>query len=192
LSGIGNTLKNLFVNLRRLQRSANTVVKNILRGGGLVASARQRVNNDSTIMSKRLRDSAWNAERLSHRQSDPQNGHVALTVLTASKLKEKRPVYNLSVMGAHEFFANGILVHNCDSTRFLLASQSFGPAARMMNQAEKIQSLIPEGYTRTELAKTEMHPNQQHLTAEMAEMLAKRTFALRKPPLVDQFGQPLS
>lgn len=25
------------------------------------------------------------------------------------------PVFNLSVKGAHEFFANGILVHNCDA-----------------------------------------------------------------------------
>lgn len=28
------------------------------------------------------------------------------------------PVYNLSVEGAHEFFANGILVHNCDATAY--------------------------------------------------------------------------
>lgn len=28
--------------------------------------------------------------------------------------EKKEPVYNLSVEGTHEFFANGILVHNCD------------------------------------------------------------------------------
>jgi hypothetical protein len=32
--------------------------------------------------------------------------------------KEKRPVYNLTVSGAHEFYANGILVSNCDDLRY--------------------------------------------------------------------------
>jgi hypothetical protein len=27
-----------------------------------------------------------------------------------------RPVYNLKVDGEHEFFANGLLVHNCDAS----------------------------------------------------------------------------
>lgn len=29
--------------------------------------------------------------------------------------KGQKPVYNLSVDGAHCFYANGVLVHNCDS-----------------------------------------------------------------------------
>lgn len=32
------------------------------------------------------------------------------------------PVYNISVEGAAEYFANGILVHNCDAFRYLLMS----------------------------------------------------------------------
>jgi hypothetical protein len=28
----------------------------------------------------------------------------------------EQPVYNLTVEGAHCYFANGVLVHNCDST----------------------------------------------------------------------------
>lgn len=30
------------------------------------------------------------------------------------------PVYNLAVEGAHEFFANGVLVHNCDALGYLV------------------------------------------------------------------------
>jgi hypothetical protein len=33
---------------------------------------------------------------------------------------DKRPVYNLLVEDAHEFFANGILVHNCDAMVWLI------------------------------------------------------------------------
>lgn len=37
------------------------------------------------------------------------------------KIDSPIPVYNLSVENHNEYFANGILVHNCDSTRMLLA-----------------------------------------------------------------------
>lgn len=33
-------------------------------------------------------------------------------------------VYNLTVEGTHEFFANGVLVHNCDAARYAIASSS--------------------------------------------------------------------
>jgi hypothetical protein len=32
----------------------------------------------------------------------------------------KRPVYGLLVEDAHEFFANGVLVHNCDALVWLI------------------------------------------------------------------------
>jgi len=32
---------------------------------------------------------------------------------------ERKPVYNLTIEDTHEFFANGILVHNCDAIRYL-------------------------------------------------------------------------
>ena len=33
---------------------------------------------------------------------------------------EKKPVYNLTVADAHCFYANGVLVHNCDSMTLAL------------------------------------------------------------------------
>jgi hypothetical protein len=38
-----------------------------------------------------------------------------------------RDVYNLTVDGAHEFYANGVLVHNCDALRYLTVNLGGGP-----------------------------------------------------------------
>lgn len=76
-----------------------------------------------------------------------------------------------------------------DSCRFLLASGSFGPTAKSMTPAQKLHALIPAGYHKSELAKTAMHPNQQHMTGEMAEYLAKKTMRSSKLTLYDPWGQ---
>lgn len=42
-------------------------------------------------------------------------------VVRVSENQGKRPVYNLTVAGTPEYFANGILVHNClDASRYAL------------------------------------------------------------------------
>lgn len=41
---------------------------------------------------------------------------VGIRVVTVSTTDEKRPVYNLSVEGDHEYFADGVLVHNCNDS----------------------------------------------------------------------------
>lgn len=41
-------------------------------------------------------------------------------VVSVHKTGEKSPVYNITVEDAHEYFAEGILVHNCDSLRYAL------------------------------------------------------------------------
>jgi hypothetical protein len=78
-----------------------------------------------------------------------------------------------------------------DATRMLLAGASFGPTEHSMTMTQKIASVIPVGYHRQELEqRTDIDPTTKHLTAEMAEFLAKR--GLKKPPkLVDTHGQVL-
>jgi hypothetical protein len=44
-------------------------------------------------------------------------------------------VYNLSVSGIPEYFANGVLVHNCDALRY-------GLVAEAMPQPEKSRKLV--------------------------------------------------
>jgi PBSX family phage terminase large subunit len=41
-------------------------------------------------------------------------------VIAVTKLEEKHDVYNISVEDAHEYYANGVLVHNCDAMRYLI------------------------------------------------------------------------
>lgn len=43
-----------------------------------------------------------------------KSGFIAATVVSVEKTSLRCPVYNLQIEGEHEFFANGILVHNCD------------------------------------------------------------------------------
>jgi hypothetical protein len=38
---------------------------------------------------------------------------------TITPLKQRQSVYNLSVEGAHSYYANGILVHNCDALSYI-------------------------------------------------------------------------
>lgn len=77
-----------------------------------------------------------------------------------------------------------------DATRQIF-SASFGPKQRAMTVTQKLEAAIPVGYRRSELAqRTDMSPNQQHLTAEMAEYLAKKTVK-KKRPMRDWYGQPL-
>lgn len=33
------------------------------------------------------------------------------------------PVYNLTVSGVPEYYASGVLVHNCDATRYLVVDR---------------------------------------------------------------------
>lgn len=42
-------------------------------------------------------------------------------VLHVTPVVDPAPVFNLTVEGAHEFFANGLLVSNCDAARYLVA-----------------------------------------------------------------------
>lgn len=42
-------------------------------------------------------------------------------MLSVRELKQRGAVYNLTIAGAPEYFANGILVHNCDALRYAIA-----------------------------------------------------------------------
>lgn len=80
---------------------------------------------------------------------------------------------------------------SCDSTRMLTSGTAFGPASAKPNEAQKLTALIPKGYTRQELLEGDTPPDIAQMTGDIAEFLAKRTMNLKKPPLVDQFGQTI-
>lgn len=46
---------------------------------------------------------------------------VPVRVLAVHALPDRAAVYNLTVEGDHEYFAAGVLVHNCDALRYTIA-----------------------------------------------------------------------
>jgi hypothetical protein len=48
-----------------------------------------------------------------HRQAEKDS--AATVRVVAVEAHESAEVFNLTVQGTHEYFANGILVHNCDA-----------------------------------------------------------------------------
>lgn len=55
-----------------------------------------------------------------------------ICVLGVRKLKRKVPVYNLLVKDCHEYFANSVLVHNCDAFRYGIHTHKFGNSGFML------------------------------------------------------------
>ena len=54
--------------------------------------------------------------------STPNSGSAPVTVESVERLESIHPVYNLTVDGESEYFASGVLVHNCDALRYLVVS----------------------------------------------------------------------
>jgi hypothetical protein len=52
-------------------------------------------------------------------------------------------VYNLTVEGEPEFFANGVLVHNCDALRYLLVNLGTAPMFHFPKPQAEVTELDP-------------------------------------------------
>lgn len=60
-------------------------------------------------------------------RSRPPVGVHVLSVRAAGQ----QPVWNLTVEGSPEYFANGVLVHNCDAMRYVVANADLRGRARV-------------------------------------------------------------
>lgn len=76
-----------------------------------------------------------------------------------------------------------------DSCRMLLVG--FGNLDKAMTQAQKLEAMIPKGYHVNELQERNLSPDQVAMTSDLAYILAKKSIALKKPGLVDEYGQSL-
>lgn len=80
---------------------------------------------------------------------------------------------------------------SCDSTRMLTVA--FGPAVQNMTTAQKIQSIIPQGYHDSELAqRTDMSPDQKAMTSDLAMYFARKAIKGTLPKPRDEFGNVLT
>jgi len=105
-----------------LNRSANTAVIAIHRvaTGAAFAPTTVRVLGDAPpeLITSRLRVSSVDEllSAVAMREHQPVLGHVVVT--STPKPSGIARVYNLTVEGEHEYFANGVLVSNCDAWRY--------------------------------------------------------------------------
>lgn len=53
-------------------------------------------------------------------KTDTAGRRIAPVVVRCSPVIERRTVFNLTVADAHEYFANGVLVSNCDALRYIV------------------------------------------------------------------------
>ncbi len=75
--------------------------------------------------------SVSSAARRSVSTSTPEPSRAPVSVLSVIELDRPVPVYNLTVQGAPEFVANGLLVHNCDTMRYVVAHLDLAPKMRI-------------------------------------------------------------
>lgn len=123
-SGIENTQKNKDLeSLTCLKLNANFVVKflNLIRATinfvRVNASLHTGENRDLTT----LLSVASGVEKNLLQTNIQKQDFVVGRVLIVQELKKQDKVYDITVDECHEFFANGILVHNClDATRYSL------------------------------------------------------------------------
>ena len=89
---------------------------------GTASNGRDLSVNPSNIQRKYVRSAAANS--LISQRSKTENSVLVnvkpVHCVSVEKYSGKQRVYNLKVEGASEFFANGILVHNCDALRYAL------------------------------------------------------------------------
>ena len=60
--------------------------------------------------------------------------HEPVHVVAVRPLEKTAEVYNLTVADSPEYFANGVLVHNCDAIRYALARHYGRPELRVVSK----------------------------------------------------------
>lgn len=144
-SGILKTLRNKWRDLssrltlaNAVAKSSEVVLRKVAHSAGIVANQNGEGNKDSTMWSVFVQSVALNLLSIATQNRSIVAGHVALSIAGRSE------VYDISVDDA-EFFADGILVHNCsDTLRYavvdLLRSQftefSMGRKRSLYNESE--------------------------------------------------------
>jgi len=96
---------------RRNSVAINTLQRLTVRGHALL--------NDLFVMTN---DLALTAKSSSRPNPTKQNNAALCRVHTLTSKAEPQPVYNLTVEDSPEYYANGVLVHNCDGLRYRVAT----------------------------------------------------------------------
>lgn len=125
---------------------------------GFVATTVEQRQDAAPVSMMKLAP-ANDAAKSSPSTSTKRHGTAPVHVVAVFATTEKMPVYNLTVEGAHNYFANGILVHNCDALRYLVmhfdAPGAFGFA-----------SIGGSGQTKSNMPRNNTAPRQWDVTGD--------------------------
>jgi hypothetical protein len=133
LSGIDNTVSTRGSPVNPSKRYVSSAEKNSMTSPDVktpvFAQTTASPSTGDEVEWTTLNASAFSVERCLQSTNIPHRRHAHINVLPVSvqKLPEKRSVYNLTVYDAHEYYANGILVSNCDAARYLFSKLTKPP-----------------------------------------------------------------
>ncbi len=131
-NGIHNMEKRRMQNESRLSNPVTIVEKNIRTSieVNVPGSVQMPVNLHGDDLNERMMKQGFvSSVPVSLGSIDMLKPELALEnvrVLYLVKLKRKQIVYNLEVETAHEYFANGLLVSNCDAARYCILTALSG------------------------------------------------------------------
>lgn len=109
------------------------------------------------------------------------SNHPKVVGVNAGRLianKKRQAVYNLTVDGEHEYFANGILVSNCDALRYAISSHKYGATATPVDPY--LESEIEETNKAIRLGVLTADPEERRIMAEtlVLEQSQRRLYEL--------------
>jgi hypothetical protein len=112
-----------------LQRNGTPLLKGLNGIGNTLSALLRKTTHLKTLLS-----SASSAlKSLKPTLSQPQGQSSATQTAKPGLFVGVEPVYNLSVHGVSEYYANGILVSNCDAARYLVMSRPDAPKVDKMS-----------------------------------------------------------
>lgn len=118
--GTEKTLKKRY-GVNRLMTSCVRIAKRFLHLQPIINSSAPTIVNPPTEENKVKtwsKEAAITAKKILQSTNTPQNDVVPVTAKRITSVGKSK-VYNLTVEGEPEFYANGVLVHNCDVVRYL-------------------------------------------------------------------------
>ena len=80
----------------------------------MFVNLKQGVNQGQTSKNGFVRFAGLSSKQTNTNQPEP----VPVSVVGVIELGQRKPVFNLTVADVPEYFANGVLVHNCDAARY--------------------------------------------------------------------------
>jgi len=138
IGGIKNTALTVGKIENQLEEGVGIAARSLMIYPNTVSSVQINANQHGGVGQERITSSepVQYVERILS-QIDTRKSRPVL-VSAVENLHEKRKVYNLTVADCPEFYANGVLVHNCDALRYALMGARKSETKLMSASAQKI------------------------------------------------------